>query len=133
MSDGVIALFARALLALLFILAGIAKLTNIVGTATYFESLGLPMGTLVSWGSGLFELAGGLLVLVGFLTRYVAAALAVFCIVAGYLGHYGQGGDDAMLSLMHAQAFLKDLGLAGGFALLAIHGPGLLSVDARRV
>jgi putative oxidoreductase len=129
---GVVSLVARILLAILFILAGYGKLTNIGGTAGYFESLGLPNGTLVAWASGLFELIAGILVLVGFQTRIAAAALAVFCVAAGYLGHYGQGGDDAMLALMHTQAFMKDLGLSGGFALLALHGAGPLSVDGGR-
>jgi putative oxidoreductase len=131
MSAGVIALVARALLAFLFVMAGVAKLADIAGTAGYFESLGMPMATAVAWASGLFELGAGLLVLAGFATRIASAALATFCIVAGYLGHYGQGGDDAMLALMHSQAFMKDIGLAGGFALLSLHGPGPLSIDAR--
>jgi putative oxidoreductase len=132
MPAGFISLIARILLAVLFILAGYGKLTNIGGTAAYFESLGLPNGTLVAWASGLFELIAGLLVLVGFQTRLAAAALAVFCAVAGYLGHYGQGGDDPVLVLMHMQSFMKDLGLAGGFLLLSLHGAGSLSVDGRR-
>lgn len=127
-----IALIARAFLAVLFILAGFGKLGNIAGTASYFENLGMPMGTLLAWGSGIFELAAGLFVLVGFQTRIAAAALAAFCVVAGYLGHYGQGDGDPLLTLMHSQAFMKDLGLAGGFALLSLHGPGALSLDRRR-
>ena len=132
MPSGAVSLVARVLLAIIFITAGYAKLTNIAGTAGYFESLGLPNGTLVAWASGLFELIAGIMILVGFQTRIAAAALAIFSVVAGYLGHYGQGGDDAMLALMHSQAFMKDLGLAGGFMLLALHGPGALSVDGRR-
>lgn len=132
MPKAAIALLARALLAALFILAGIGKLGNITGTAAYFDSLGMPMGTLVAWASGIFELVAGLFVLVGFQTRATAAALAAFCIVAGYLGHYGQGGDDALLMLMHSQAFMKDLGLAGGFAMLWLNGAGAWSLDFRR-
>lgn len=132
MPTAAIALLARALLAILFVLAGFAKLGDIPGTASYFESLGMPGGTTVAWASGIFELVAGLLVLVGYQTRVVAAALAAFCVVAGYLGHYGQGGNDALLTLMHSQAFMKDLGLAGGFALLSLHGPGALSLDGRR-
>lgn len=127
-----ISLLARALLAILFVLAGISKLGNIAGTAGYFESLGMPMGTAIAWASGIFELVAGALVLVGYQTRIAAALLAAFCVAAGFLGHYGQGGDDPTLALMHAQAFMKDLGLAGGFALLALHGPGALSLDASR-
>ena len=62
----------------------------------------------------------------------IAVLLAAYCVSAGYLGHYGHGGDDPMLSLMHTQAFMKDLGLAGAFLILAVFGPGSLSVDGRR-
>ena len=37
-----------------------------------------------------------------------------------------------MAAFMHSQALLKDLAVAGGMILLAIHGPGRLSVDAWR-
>ena len=60
----------------------------------------------------------------------VAALLALFALSAGFLGHYGQG-DTAMLLFLHQQMLLKDIAVAGGLILLALHGPGALSVDAR--
>ena len=43
-----------------------------------------------------------------------------------------QGGDDPTLVLMNMQALMKNIAIAGGFLILAIHGPGSLSADAWR-
>jgi putative oxidoreductase len=126
------ALLARFLLAVVFLPNGIMKLSNISGTAGYFEGLGLPAPMLVAWGSGLFELLAGLCIVAGFQTRIAALLLAAFCLGAGSIGHLGQGGDDPALAFMHMQAFLKDFGLAGGFLALSVAGPGRFSIDAHR-
>lgn len=131
MPHAVIVLVGRVLLGLLFVLAAIAKLTDRTGTTAYFEDLGLPAPAVMTWASSLFELIAGLAVLVGYHTRPVAYLLAAFSVSAGYLGHFGQGGDDPMLSLMHTQAFQKDLAIGGAFLVLAVFGPGSLSVDGR--
>ncbi|MBO6718194.1 MAG: DoxX family protein [Rhizobiaceae bacterium] len=123
-------LIARLMLAMMFLDSGWAALSNIEGTAGYFARLGLPLPMLAAWGVGLFELAGGALLIAGFLTRPAAALLAAFALVATFLGHYGQG-DDAMLAFMHRQMLVKDIAVAGGLIVLAIQGAGRFSVDGR--
>ncbi|RUT77765.1 MULTISPECIES: DoxX family protein [unclassified Mesorhizobium] len=124
-------LLSRLLLAALFVPSGIHALSDIAGTTGYFASLGLPLPTLAAWGTGLFELIAGLLVLVGFQTRIAALLLAAFCIAAGFIGHYGQGGGDAMLAFLHQQMLMKDIAISGGFVALAMAGAGAWSVDGR--
>jgi putative oxidoreductase len=126
---GIPLLLARILLSAMFLASGYIALSNIEATASYFAGLGLQPGELLAWGVGIFELASGSLVLIGFLTRPVAVVLALFTVAATYLGHLGQGGDDAAAAFVHNQALLKDLAVAGGMILLAMHGPGRLSVD----
>ncbi|RUY15183.1 DoxX family protein, partial [Mesorhizobium sp. M7A.F.Ca.CA.001.13.2.1] len=106
-------------------------LSDIAGTTGYFAGLGLPLPTLAAWGTGLFELIAGLLILVGFQTRIIALLLAAFCIVAGFIGHYGQGGGDAMLAFLHQQMLMKDIAISGGFVALAMAGAGAWSIDGR--
>ena len=53
----------RVLLVLVFILAGIGKLTNVSGTAGYIASAGLPMALTLA------VLVGGLAVAIGFQVR----------------------------------------------------------------
>ncbi|MER9102425.1 DoxX family protein [Mesorhizobium sp. M0848] len=124
-------LLSRLLLAALFVPSGFQALSDIAGTTGYFASLGLPLPALAAWGTGLFELIAGLLILVGFQTRIAALLLAAFCIAAGFIGHYGQGGGDAMLAFLHQQMLMKDIAIAGGFVALAMAGAGAWSADKR--
>lgn len=125
-------LLSRLLLATLFVPSGFHALSDIAGTTIYFTGLGLPLPTFAAWGTGLFELIAGLLILVGFQTSMVALLLAAFCIVAGIIGHYGQGGDDPTLVFLHSQMLMKDIAIAGGFLALAMAGAGAWSIDGRR-
>lgn len=124
-------LLSRLLLAALFIPSGFHALGDIAGTSGYFAGLGLPLPTLAAWATGLFELIAGLLILVGLKTPIVALLLAAFCIAAAFIGHYGQGGDDPTLTLMHSQMLMKDIALSGGFLALAMAGAGAYSIDGR--
>ncbi|MER8752680.1 DoxX family protein [Mesorhizobium sp. M1050] len=124
-------LLSRLLLAALFVPSGFHVLSDIAGTTGYFAGLGLPLPTLAAWGTGLFELIAGLLILVGFQTRIAALLLAAFCIAAGFIGHYGQGGGDAMLAFLHQQMLMKDIATSGGFLALAMAGAGVWSIDGR--
>ncbi|QPC93797.1 DoxX family protein [Mesorhizobium sp. INR15] len=132
MPSNALLLLSRILLAALFVPSGFHALGDIAGTSGYFAGLGLPLPMLAAWGTGLFELLAGLLVLVGFQTRVVALLLAAFCLVAGFIGHYGQGGGDAMLAFLHQQMLMKDIAISGGFLALAVAGAGAVSVDSRR-
>ena len=124
-------LLSRLLLVALFVPSGFQALTNISGTTDYFAGLGLPLPMLAAWGTGLFELIAGLLILVGFQTRIAALLLAAFCIAAGFIGHYGQGADDATLAFLHQQMLMKDIAIAGGFLALAMAGAGTWAIDGR--
>lgn len=118
-----VTLLARILLSILFIVAGFGKLMGAAGFAGYLGNLGIPGGVAMAYLVGLFELLGGLAVLVGFQARIVGYALAAFCVVTGLVAHLG---PDQSTQLM------KNLGLAGGFLLLAAGGAGAYSVDARK-
>lgn len=122
-------LLSRLLLAALFVPSGFQALADIAGTTGYFAGLGLPLPTLAAWGTGLFELIAGLLILLGLQTQITALLLAAFCIGAGFIGHYGQGGDDPMLSFLHSQMLMKDIAIAGGFLALSMAGAGAYSID----
>ena len=71
----------------------------------------------------LTELGGGLLVLFGLKTRWAAIALFGFCLLTALFFH---------LRAAQAMHFDKNIAMAGGFLALAILGPGLWSLDARR-
>ncbi len=130
MSNSVLTLLARILLAIVFIPAGVSKFGAIEGTAGYISAMGLPAGTLLAWAAAIFEVVAGIAILVGFQTKWAAIALAAFCVFTGFVFHYaGAAGDTSGMQMI---MFFKNLGLAGGFLALAASGAGAYSVDAKR-
>ncbi|WP_200917488.1 DoxX family protein [Jeongeupia sp. HS-3] len=117
-------LIARALMALIFILAGLGKIGALAATAAYMEAMRVP--AILLWPTIAFEVGAGILVLVGYQTRIAAALLAGFCLATAALFHT-QFGDQIQMIM-----FLKNLAMAGGFIVLAMHGPGRFSLDACR-
>lgn len=114
-------LLARIGLCMPFILFGFRKLTGPENIASVIESVGLP-GWLV-WPAGAFQLVAGIMILTGTYTRLGAGALAIFCILAPSIFH-SNFNDISELS-----QFTKDMAAAGGFVVLALHGPGHFSID----
>jgi putative oxidoreductase len=107
----IIAIAGRALLALLFILAGLAKIAAPQGpldqmAAHHIPGLLLPLVILL-------ELSAGAALLLGWRLRYAAGALALFCIATA-LGIHLDLADKIERTL-----FLKDLALAGALMLIA--------------
>lgn len=125
MTNSVLLLAARILLAFIFILSGWGKFFAIEGTAGYISSVGLPAATLLAWAAAIFELVAGLALLVGFRTRETAWALAAFTLFAGFAFHFQPSDQMQMIS------FMKNLAIAGGFLALGQTGAGSLSLDAR--
>jgi putative oxidoreductase len=115
----------RLLMSSLFIWAGFGKLMNPGGTAQYFASYHLPAPDVLVWIVIIIELIGGLMILVGFQTRWVALVLAIFCLITAFGIHLPTGD---MPNMIH---FYKNLVMAGGFLYVFAHGAGALSVDNR--
>ena len=128
-NNSILVLIGRILLSFMFIMAGWGKLTAIGGTAGYFASQGLPAPTIVAVLVGLLEFFGSIAVLVGFQTRIAALLLGLFTLAATAVAHLDWSGDAGMAQFMF---FQKNLGVAGGFFVLAAHGAGAFSLDARR-
>ncbi len=117
---GPIVLLSRAMMATIFIVEGLGKIMSYAGVADYMRQHGvaptlLPLVILT-------ELGGGLLVLVGFKTRWASLALAGFCLLTAVIFHLAVG------ETIEVQ---KNVAMAGGFLLLAVFGPSAWSIDAR--
>ena len=130
MNNALIPLVGRILLASLFLFAGYGKLMATAGTAGYFGKLGLPMPEVLVWVVIAVEVLGGLLILIGWQTRWVAWGMAIFTVATAVIGHKFWGLEGAQMNNQLTQ-FLKNLCIAGGFLLLAAYGPGRLSVDRK--
>lgn len=119
-----IVLLGRIFLGLIFVLAGFQKTQAMEGFTQYMVAGGIP--AFLAWPAALFEIAAGLALIVGLFTRYAALLLAGFCLVTAFLYHYVPD-DQMQMTLM-----LKNIAIAGGLLMLYAHGPGRLSIDARR-
>jgi putative oxidoreductase len=113
-------LIGRVLIALLFLLSGWGKIGGYAATQGYMQSAGISGGLLPL--VILVELGGGIAIVAGLYTRFAALLLAAFSVVAALLFHTGA---DQIQQIM----FMKNLGLAGGFLFLVVHGAGRFSVD----
>lgn len=116
------ALLGRALLAAIFLHEGWVKLAGYAAAEAYTEAAGVP-GYLLPAAIAL-EAGGGLLVLLGWRARTAAALLAGFCVATALLFHLRPG------QLLHLE---KNLAIAGGFLMLAVHGPGRWTLPALRL
>ena len=121
-----LSLLSRILLAWLFIPAGFAKVGGFSGTAGYIASAGVPFPELAAAIAVVVELGLGLLLLVGFQTRWAALAIAFFTVVITLVFH-PFWADPAQ-----AQAFAKNMAIVGGLLSVAAWGGGAWSVDGQR-
>jgi putative oxidoreductase len=116
-------LIARIFLAQLFLLAGFSKIGAYAATQGYMNAMGVP-GMLLPLVI-LLEIGGGLAILLGWKTSWAAIALAAFSIVAAAIFHHNFSDQTAMIM------FMKNIAIAGGFIMLAVHGAGAYSIDNR--
>lgn len=110
------ALVARLCLAPLFLSATVDKIRDVPGLEAYLAGGGLP--AVLAWPVIALELTLGLAILTGVAARSFALVGAAFCLATAVLFHFDLG------DWLQRTMFLKNLGLAGGFLLLAAMGPG---------
>ncbi len=118
-------LVGRLGLSLIFILSGIGKITAYSATAKLLVAQDLPPGLLPL--VILVELGGGLAILCGLFTRWSALALFVYSILTAVVFHNHLAEHEQWIN------FMKNLAIAGGFLVLAVHGAGGLPLDAWRL
>jgi putative oxidoreductase len=133
-------LILRIVIGLLFFGHGAQKLFGwfgghgLSGTGQFFESMGFPQGKRQAFTAGFFEAAGGLLVALGLVTPFAAAALIAVMTVAVIKVHFAKGpwnadgGYEYNAVLVAAVFALAGVG-AGKWSLdhaldLNVHGTG---------
>ena len=120
----------RIALAVIFVMSGAMKFMDLGATAGAIASKGLPAPLVLAGLAAATELGGGLLIVLGWQTRWAALALALFTLVAAYLFHdfWHMEGAAREDNIVHA---LKNLSIFGGFLMLAAVGAGRYSIDGQ--
>lgn len=113
---------ARLLLAAIFVLAGLGKLSAPENTLSYMQSFGLP--GILFYPTIVFEIGAGLLLTVGLQARVTAFLLAGFTIMSGLVFHSDFGDQTQSIML------LKNMSIAGGLLMLTKHGSEHFTIDA---
>ena len=115
----------RVLIGLPVAMSGLGKLAAFGPTTSMIAAAGLPVPPIAYIVAVALELGGGLLLIAGYQVRYVALALAVFCVAAGVSFHNNFADQNQMIH------FLKNVMMAGGLLQIAAFGAGAFSLDNR--
>jgi putative oxidoreductase len=120
--DAPLALLARILMAVLFVMAGLDAVMKMEAFTARLVADGLPSWsfTPVFW----FLIITALFLMLGFKTRWVGLLMAGFSFTSGMIDYadFQQPTDMVML--------LKNIALTGGYLFVALHGAGRWSIDA---
>ena len=122
-------LVGRLMIAAIFVVSGFGKITGFDGTVGFIASKGLPLPQLAAIAAIVVELGGGILLIVGWKTRWAAAAMCIFTVVAGLIFHnfWVVPAEQAQNQMIH---FMKNICMAGGLLYVVVFGSGPLAVDA---
>ena len=124
-------LAGRILMALIFLNSGFGKLTAFSATAGFMAGKGMPMAEVLLSGAIVFELAGAVMLILGWRVRWGALLLIAFTIPATLIFHDFWAVDAAQVQnqLNH---FLKNVAIVGGLLYVMAFGAGPLSLDNRK-
>ncbi len=117
-------LIGRILISALFLISAYNKIFSMDGTMSWMEGYGVP-GFLL-YPTIALEIILPFLVIIGYQARVSASLLAVFCISTAFVFHYD------FVDQMQTIAFLKNIGLAGGFLFIVINGTKDWSIDKEK-
>ncbi|NUU68916.1 DoxX family protein [Enterobacteriaceae bacterium BIT-l23] len=123
-------LIARLMIVALFFIFGLPKLTGFSGTVQYMTMLGAPAPTVAAGVAVVMEVVAPILIALGFFTRPVAVLFFFYTLGTAFIGHayWNMTGDAVQPNMIN---FYKNVSIAGAFILLAITGPGAISLDRR--
>jgi putative oxidoreductase len=136
----IVILLSRILMSAVFIVYGslkfmdVSNIINNAGTKRFMDLVasGAAAPTWLGYLIAAIELLGGLAILIGVKTRWVAGSFVLWLIIVTALGHPFWTMEGAARGMNQAN-FYKNLAIMGAYLLLAITGAGRYSFDHRSV
>jgi putative oxidoreductase len=126
---GLAPVVVRVIVGFLMFAHGVDKLSGgvagIAGFGEFLSSAGLPAGLLLAWFVTLLELVGGAMLILGLLSRVIAALMTVELLVAIAL----VTGQVGLISGEQGVGYERDLAYIAGFLVVLLLGPGRPSLD----
>ena len=122
-------LVGRIALIALYTTSAIGKFGALDQTAAMISGKGLPFPAGLALVAAAAELIGALCLAVGYYTRAAAIGLVLYTIIVtvAFHGFWGLEGAARFAQYIH---FMKNVGLAGAFVIIAGVGAGAYSLDA---
>ncbi len=121
-------LVGRIFLGLIFIVAGVGKLTGFEGTVGYMQAYNVPMAQILAVATVIIELGGGVMLIIGWNARIAAAVLFLFVLIVSPIFH-GFWAVPAEQQQLQMIMFLKNLGIMGGMLYVMAYGPGPMAAE----
>ena len=120
-----LSVLGRILICAIFLASAFGKVTDFDGTREMMVSKGVPQANWMLMGAIVFEVVGGLCVLLGFKAKSGAFLLLVFLALTTFYFHSDLGQQQEQIQ------FMKNLAIGGGLLFLMANGPGAISMDSR--
>ena len=127
---------SRVLISAVFIVFGYIQFTHIgnyIANPTVIKVAGwaaILTPTIIAYMVASIDLFGGILVLVGYQTRWTSVVLIVFVALTCILVHNFWTMEGPARAANQGN-FYKNLALIGGLLLIYVHGPGTCSLEHR--
>jgi putative oxidoreductase len=118
-------LAARICLCLIFLKAGISHILGFNDTVTMMTNNGLPIANILLLFTVIFQLLGGISLLLGYQVKIGSILLIIFLIPATLVFH------NPLMNPAEINSFLQNIGLIGGLLMIIYSGAGALSLDSR--
>ncbi len=124
-----VTILGRFSLSFIFLMSAFGKITDFAGNKAYMEFSGMPYPSILLIIAIIFELLGGLSILLGFKSRQGATMLIVFLFPATLIFHafWSVPAEQQSLQMM---MFTKNLAILGGLLMVWVHGTGACSLDS---
>ena len=124
---------ARLCLSFIFITSGIYKIGHLDFYQSIMTAAGFPFPVVCLFIAILMLLCGGIGLLLGWKTRWAAATLVLFLVIASSAFHVPLLKDPDPSKIRYGQdEILKNLAMIGGLLKFVTDGSGRFAIDSRR-